>query len=178
MTPACDWRNPISGSGSDLTAFACMAFHCLAFAEILSTRLTTCQDQPTRMGIERGRACVYRPLNDCFSDSIPMRVGCWREDSHLRHPRPNPSRSPPELHQHGWGLFRASGNPQRTTPMRVGCWCLCVCIKALIADILYLSLSPRSLSFAPHSWFHQHGWGLAASTPRRVLCPDADPHAC
>ena len=23
-------------------------------------------------------------------------------------------------HQHGWGLFRASGNPQRTIPMRVG----------------------------------------------------------
>lgn len=24
------------------------------------------------------------------------------------------------IHQHGWGLFRASGNPQRTTPMRDG----------------------------------------------------------
>ena len=30
MTPACGWSNPITGSGSDLTAFNCMAFHCLA----------------------------------------------------------------------------------------------------------------------------------------------------
>lgn len=30
MTPAFGWSNPISGSGSDLTAFTCMAFHCLA----------------------------------------------------------------------------------------------------------------------------------------------------
>jgi hypothetical protein len=40
---------PQSGSGSDLTAFM-LRFPHLTFALILSTRLMTCQDLPTRMG--------------------------------------------------------------------------------------------------------------------------------